>query len=255
MSFKNLTRKRLITALVTFAISSWAGTLSAFEDGLYSFKDFPNQYAVLLSEGDLYQGFIFSVDPDDGDWSQVRGSKIDASTVRISDIGRSKPRIKVFEATQGLNGVEARQVSCIDYPEGSGQCDEVFNESIPFQMVMPANGRFKAIFETQWGAKIAMFESNGVVAALFFEFGYSLADNSIVSAYTAKMGSDLLISDIVEVVAPANGDDEVTFDMVWQISDLDNPQLELILSNCSSNDEAIDCSEFDPFFSYVVKVF
>ena len=124
-----------------------------------------------------------------------------------------------------------------------------------FEMVMPANGQLKAIFETQWGAGIAMFESDGIVVSLFFEFGDNLADNSIVSAYTAKMDSELLISDIVEVVAPSNGDDEVAFDMVWQISDLGNPQMDIILSNCSNGGEAFDCSDLDSFFSQVVRVF
>lgn len=210
---------------------------------------------MLLSNGNLYQGFVFSTDPEDTEWDQIRGSRIDDATVRVSDIGRREGRIKIFEVKQASNGIESLQTSCIDYPDDSVECAGTSTEPFNFDMLMPANGQLKGIFETQWGARIAMFESDGVVVSLFFEFGNSLTDNTIVSAYMAKMDSELLVSDIVEFLAPSNGDDEVAFDMVWQISDLGNPQMEIILSNCSNGGEAFDCRDLDPFFSHVVRVF
>lgn len=208
---------------------------------------------MLLSNGDLYQGFVFSIDPQSTGWDQIRGSRIDDATVRVSEIGQG--HIKFFEVKQGANGEEALRTSCIDYPDDSGSCASTSIISFTFDMLMPANGQLKVIFETQWGTRIAMFESDGVVVSLVFEFGNNLTDNTIVSAYTGVIDSGLLISEIVEVVAPSNDDGEIEFEMTWQISDLGNPQMEVKLSDCSRDGQTIDCSALDPFFSQVVRVF
>ena len=255
MPTSKLARKVLLNTLAAFAFSSWTASSLAIEDGLYKFRDAPNTYAVMLSIGGLVEGFIFSIDPDDTWWDEVRGTKIDDTTTRVSDIGRGEGRIRFLELKQDSTNFVASSTSCVDYPEGSGVCDENLAAGLNFEMVMLADGQLKAIFETQWGARIAMFESDGIIVSLFFEFGNNLTENSIVSAYTAKLDTSLLISEIVQVVAPSNGDDEVVFNMVWQISDLVNPQMEIVLSNCSTGGEALDCSELDSFFSQVVRVF
>ena len=255
MQYRKFVRKSFLAALAALACVTWSGALSALEDGLYTFRGAPNQYVVLLSNGDLYQGFVFSANLEDTEWDQIRGSRIDDATVRVSDIGRREGRIKFFEVKQGVNGFEALRTSCIDYPDDSGECAGSSIGPFNYDMLMAANGQLKAIFETQWGARIAMFESDGVVVSLVFEFGNNLTDNTIVSAYTGVIDSGLLISEIVEVVAPSNDDGEVEFEMTWQISDLGNPQMEIKLSDCSRGGQTIDCSALDPFFSQVVRVF
>ena len=105
------------------------------------------------------------------------------------------------------------------------------------------------------GARFVIFESNDIVVALLFEFENTLSEQNIVSAYTAKIDSTLRISGIVEVVAPSNDDDEVRFTMEWQISDYDNPQFEILISDCSRAGAKIDCAELEPNRAYVTRVF
>ena len=53
MRYRKLVRKILLNTLAVFAFSSWAAASLAIEDGLYKFRDAPNTYAVILSNGNL----------------------------------------------------------------------------------------------------------------------------------------------------------------------------------------------------------
>ena len=254
----NLTKRAerpIFFTLVATALYLLSGAVFALEDGIYMFPETPNQYAVLLSRDNLYQGFAFSIDPEDSGWTEVSGSRTDESTVRLSSMTSGSGRVKFFEVKQTMNEQSLLQISCQELPSDNGECSYLPEEGLDFEMLMPVTGQLKGIFTTTWGARIVLFESNGVIAALFFEFGTDLSDNSIVSAYTARMDSDRRISDLVEVVAPANDDDELTFDLEWQVTNFDNPQLEFVLSNCALEEVEIDCIELEGLINPVARVF
>ena len=245
----------LFASVLTFATAMTSTQLLALEDGLYVFPEVPNQYGVVLSNGAMYQGFVFSIDPEDTGWDELIGSAVDSSTVRIIDGGVGGDRIKIFEVNETPNEIRVVQKACQDYPSDSGGCSPFPEEGLKLSMLIPANGQLKGIFATQWGARFVIFESDGIVVALFFEFDDTLSEKNIVSAYTANINSSRRISNITEVVAPYDEDDEFNFTMEWQISDFENPQLEVLISDCSSSGSAIDCAEIETYFTYVTRVF
>ena len=51
----------LFASVLTFATAMTSTQLLALEDGLYVFPEVPNQYGVVLSNGALYQGFVFQL--------------------------------------------------------------------------------------------------------------------------------------------------------------------------------------------------
>ena len=245
----------LFASVLTLVATLTSTQLLALEDGLYVFPEVPNQYGVVLSNGAIYQGFVFSIDPEDTGWDELIGSAVDSSTVRIIDGGVGDDRIKIFEVNETPNDIRVVQKACRDYPDNSGGCSPFPEEGLKFSMLMPANGQLKGIFATQWGARFVIFESDGIVVALSFESEDTLSEKNIVSAYTANINSSLRISNITEVVAPYDEDDEFNFTMEWQISDFENPQLEVLISDCSSSGSAIDCAEIETYLTYVTRVF
>lgn len=247
--------KALLAAMLSLISAITSTQLFALDDGLYIFPEIPNQYGVVLSKGALYQGFVFSIDPEDTGWDELVGSAVDSSTVRIIDGGVGDDRIKIFEINEAPNDIRVVQKACQDYPDNSGGCSPLPEEGLKMSMLMPANGQMKGIFATQWGARFVIFESDAIVVALGFEFEDTLSEKSIVSAFTANINSSRRISNITQVVAPSNDDDQVNFKMEWQISDFENPQMEILISDCSRSDSAIDCAEIEPYFTYVTRVF
>lgn len=254
IQWKNI-HNAFLAAMLSLVAALTSTQLLALEDGLYIFPDIPNQYGVVLSNGAIHRGYVFSIDPEDTGWDELVGSAIDSSTLRIIDNGVGNDRIKIFEINETPNDIRVFQKVCLEYPDNSGGCSPFPEEGLKFSMLMPANGQLKAIFATQWGARFVIFESDGIVVALSFEFADTLTEENLVSAYTANINSSRRISNITEVVAPSNDDDEVNFTMEWQISDYENPQMEILISDCSSSGSAIDCADLEHYFTYITRIF
>ena len=240
--------KKALVALTLSLICQFA--FAEIKDGIYSFPG-TDGYLLHLSNGDTSTTYIFT---QRGNWRSMRGSKV-GDNYQIADLVEGE--LKAFEVAESPSGLAIERLYCTSYPDmDPTACDE-FNTPAATPVYLATEG-LKAIYRTQFGADIALFESNDTVVFMLFELGDSTSLQTILGGYTARKAEGLRITDINSVFeTDPGGAVDITFDI--QISDLENPQAEFVNYTCDSFDGS-DISQFcaeieETFFDKLVRVF
>ena len=195
------------------------------DDGIYVIPEF-DAYAVVLSNGDIVQGYLFSLD---GKWNTINGSRV-GDTIEFVEI--SKHDIAGMKAFGGPLGATVEQLYCNPWPDNDPEGCKERQKSFRAFPVLKANGTLKAIYQTQYGADLVLFESDGIAVIVSFEMGSTTADKTWIGAYTATISEDLAIFNIEAVVESDDSDGEVKLSFEAQISDRLNPQAEFRNFTC-----------------------
>lgn len=243
-------KKLLLAALLTTLphLSS-----AQVEDGIYVIPKF-DAYGVILTNNNVVRGYTFSLR---GFWSEIRGSRIDDVIELVELTDKDIASIKV---TGGVLGATIEPIYCSPFPLDGDGCQD---ESGPLRAlpILKATGSLKAIYQTQWGANLVVFESDGIAVILIFEYGNSTSrdDQEWIGAYTASISDDLAIFDIAAVVESEESDGEVKISFEVQISDRVNPQAEFRDFQCEVTEKDTlndDCEEIEKsYFSKLIRTF
>jgi hypothetical protein len=236
---------RLITLFAAFLVTSNA--FSQVKDGIYSIPEMPGFYAVHLSNGDLRRFYTFSTS---GDWYKYEGSQVNQETIAALTNTEINEGIAIRISPTGFDG---QTKYCL--PSTHEACDGIdLSETTAGTTVLLSTGQLKAIFKSQWGAEIVVFDSGGIAIILVFEKALGDDPYTAIGAYTATLGEELLISNITTVVESDTADSTgLVFDM--KISDLTNPQASFQNINCSIAD-AETCENFRKvYFSQLIRIF
>jgi len=242
-------KKIVLAALMTFYAQFAHAELA---DGIYVIPEV-DAYAVVLSNGDIVQGYIFSLD---GNWTTINGNRV-GDTIEFVDI--SKNDIAGFKVSGGPLGVTVEQLYCNPWPYNDPDGCKWRLKSFRAFPVLKANGTLKAIYQTQYGADLVLFESDGIAVIVSFEMGNTTADKTWIGAYTASISDDLAIFNIEAVVESDDSDGEVILSFEAQISDRINPQAEFRNFTCevTKNDTQGEPCEMiqSKYFSKLIRKF
>jgi len=157
-------------------------------------------------------------------------------------------------------GATIESIYCNPFPTDGGGCED---DPGPFRAlpVLKATGSLKAIYQTQYGADLVIFESDGIAVILSFEGGNQKAatDNQWLGAYTASISDDLAIFNIEAVVESEDTEEEVKISFEAQISDRLNPQAEFRNFQCEVTEKDTlndDCDKIEKnYFSKLIRTF
>lgn len=223
------------------------------EDGIYVIPEL-DAYSVILTNNNVVRGYVFSLT---GFWSEIRGSRID-DFIELAEV--TEYDIAATKVTGGVLGATIESIYCNPFPIDGGGCED---DSGPFRAlpVLKATGSLKAIYQTQYGADLVVFESDGIAVILSFEGGNQKAatENQWIGAYTASISDDLAIFNIEAVVESEESDGEVEITFEAQISDRLNPQAEFRNFQCEVTEKDIlndDCDKIEKnYFSKLIRTF
>jgi hypothetical protein len=223
------------------------------EDGIYVIPEL-DAYSVILTNNNVVRGYLFSLR---GFWSEIRGSRI-GDVIELVEVTDSD--IAAIKVTGGVLGATIESVYCNPFPLDGGGCED---DSGPFRAlpVLKATGALKAIYQTQYGANLVVFESDGIAVILSFEYGDSTSrdDQEWIGAYTANISDDLAIFNIEAVVESEDSDGEVEISFEAQISDRINPQAEFRNFQCEVTEKDTlndDCEKIQKnYFSKLIRTF
>lgn len=223
------------------------------EDGIYVIPEV-DAYSVVLSNNNVVRGYIFNVS---GYWSRFSGSRT-GDVVEIVEVSESD--VEARRITGGGLGAKIEHIFCNPFPlDGEGcQNSTDTRSALP---VLRATSALKAIYRTQYGADLVIFDSDGIAVVLFFEGGSQTGstDQSWIGAYTASIGNDLAIFDFETVVESDESDGEVEIRFELQISDLENPQAQFRNFQCEVTEKDTlndDCDEIEKsYFSKLIRIF
>jgi hypothetical protein len=232
------------------------------DDGIYVIPDI-NAYALILSQGNLAKFYIFWLD---GRWTTGDGSRV-GDVIKLAQV--TDKDVAAVEMAPGPLGATIEQLYCNPYPEGSTQgCDDDPDGRQAAIPVLKANGMLKAIYQTQWGADVVVFENDEIGVLLLFEYGSSTSDPAWLGAYTAAIDKDLQISDLEVVVESDASDDErkwfgglpsVTTRFTVQIDNSIDQQASFTNFSCKieGNESAADlCEQMkEKYFSTLIRKF
>jgi len=243
-------KKFLLAALLTaLPYISYAQV----EDGIYVIPEL-NAYTVILTNNNVVRGYLFSLS---GFWSEVRGSRI-GDVIELAEV--TEFDIAAVKISAGVLGATIESIYCNPFPPDGGGCED---DPGPFRAlaVLKATGSLKAIYQTQYGADLVIFESDGIAVILSFEGGNQKAatDNQWLGAYTANISDDLAIFNIEAVVESEESDGEVEISFEAQISDRLNPQAEFRNFQCEVTEKDTlndDCDKIEKnYFSKLIRTF
>jgi hypothetical protein len=223
------------------------------EDGIYVIPEL-DAYSVILTNNNVVRGYLFSLR---GFWSEIRGSRID-DVIELTEV--TEYDISAIKVTGGVLGATIEPIYCNPFPLYGDGCQD---ESGPLRAlpVLKATGTLKAIYQTQYGADLVVFESDGIAVILSFEGGDQKAatDNQWIGAYTASISDDLAIFNIEAVVESEESDGEVEITFEAQISDRINPQAEFRNFQCEVTEKYTlndDCEKIEKnYFSKLIRTF
>jgi len=226
-------------------------------DGIYVVPG-ANVYSAVISNGDIIKGYLFSL--EDGRWETISGSRIGDTVEFVSNRDTDTAAAKVVG---GPLGVTTEYIYCTPdrngLVENSEGCKYRSTTPIKSLPVIKANGALKAIYTTQWGADMLLFDSDGIAVILIFENGDD--DRAWIGAYTASISDDLAIFNLETVVETDSEDDEddVLLSFELQLSDLINPQASFANVTCeeiNSDDQGLTCDQLaEVYLSKLVRVF
>ena len=100
-------KKIVLAALMTFYAQFAHAELA---DGIYVIPEV-DAYAVVLSNGDIVRGYIFSLD---GNWTTINGNRV-GDTIEFVEI--SKHDIAGLKVSGGPLGVTVEQLYCNPWPD------------------------------------------------------------------------------------------------------------------------------------------
>ena len=243
-------KKFLLAALLTALphISS-----AQVEDGIYVIPEL-DAYSVILTNNNVIRGYLFSLR---GFWSEIRGSRVD-DIIELAEV--TEFDIAATRVTVSVLGATIESIYCNPFPLDGGGCED---DPGPFRAlpVLKATGSLKAIYQTQYGADLVIFESDGIAVILTFEGGNQKAatDNQWIGAYTASISDDLAIFNIEAVVESEDTEEEVKISFEAQISDRLNPQAEFRNFQCEVTEKDTlndDCDKIEKnYFSKLIRTF
>ena len=243
-------KKFLLAALLTaLPYISYAQV----EDGIYVIPEL-NAYTVILTNNNVVRGYLFSLS---GFWSEVGGSRI-GDVIELAEV--TEFDIAAVKISGGVLGATIEAIYCNPFPTDGDGCED---DPGPFRAlpVLKATGSLKAIYQTQYGADLVIFESDGIAVILSFEGGNQKAatDNQWLGAYTASISDDLAIFNIEAVVESEDTEEEVKISFEAQISDRLNPQAEFKNFQCEvieKNTLNDDCDKIEKnYFSKLIRTF
>ena len=216
-------KKTLLAALIALATTVSQAQVG---DGIYVLPE-SNAYALKLSYGDLVRFYAFSLG---GNWTVMEGSDT-GSTIEVAE--RTTNDFAGAEISGSILGGQISSLYCNPYPDDTGYVCEEGPENPKLLPVLKATGSLKAIYQTQWGADLVIFESDGIGVVVIFEHGENTSDRSWIGAYTATISDDLTILNIETVVESDTSDGEYNLGFQLQIRDRVNPQAEFVTFTCS----------------------
>lgn len=223
------------------------------EDGIYVIPEI-NAYSVILTNNNVVRGYIFGLS---GIWSELQGSRID-DVIEIVEVTESE--IAATKITGGVLGATIETMYCNPLPLDGGGCEDD-RGTLRAMPVLKATGSLKAIYQTQYGANLVIFESDGIAVILVFEGGNQKAatDNKWIGAYTASISDDLAIFNIQAIVESEESVGEVEIRFEAQISDRINPQTEFRNFQCKVTEKDTlndDCDKIEKsYFSKLIRKF
>jgi len=242
-------KKIVLAALITFSAQL---AYAKVDDGIYVIPEL-DAYVVALSNGDIVQGYLFSLD---GNWTTINGSRV-GDTIEFVEI--SKHDIAGLKVSGGPLGVTVEQLYCNPWPDNDPDGCKERQKSFRAFPVLKANGTLKAIYQTQYGADVVLFESDGIAIIVSLEMGNTTSDRTWIGAYTASIDDELAIFNIEAVVESEDSDGEVILGFELQISDRLNPQAEFSNFSCeiTENDTQGDTCERtkSTYFSKLIRKF
>lgn len=218
------------------------------QDGIYSFNEM-NAYLIHLTRGDTTRAYIFSLG---GQWRTMHGSVV-GDTVELADLQEDKLfGIKLSGVPAGLS---IESLYCINYPAMDSEgCGGLPPLATP---IYKATDGLKAVYRTQWGSEIAVFESNDTVLVFTFDLGEIATDRLGIAASTASKTDNLLIRDLTSVYE-SNPNSVVKIKYDLQISSSQNPQAEFVNFTCEAlegADPQACVGMKDTLFSKLIRVF
>ena len=243
-------KKFLLVALIT-ALPHLSN--AQVEDGIYVIPEL-DAYSVILTNNNVVRGYTFSLR---GYWNEIRGSRI-GDVIELVEV--TDKEIGSTKVTDGVLGATIEIIYCNPLPLDGDGCQDIFGtlRALP---VLKATGSLKAIYQTQYGANLVVFESDGIAVILSFEGGDQKAatDNQWIGAYTANISDDLAIFNIEAVVESEESDGEVKISFEAQISDRVNPQAEFRNFQCEVTEKDTlndDCDKIEKnYFSKLIRTF
>lgn len=222
------------------------------EDGIYVVPEIDG-YGVFLTNNNVVRGFLFSLS---GYWREVNGSRVGDV---IEFAGVKDNEIEASRITSDVLGATVEPIYCNPFPLDGDGCQDV--RPLRALPVLKATGSLKAIYRTQYGADLVVFESDGIAVILSFEGGNQKAatENQWIGAYTASISDDLAIFNIEAVVESEDTEESVEITFEAQISDRVNPQAEFRNFQCAVIDKEIqndDCDKIEQnYFSKLIRTF
>ena len=251
VEFEGTSMKKFILAVLLAALPHLSN--AQVEDGIYVIPEI-NAYSVVLTNNNVVRGYLFSVS---GYWSRFSGSKT-GDVVEIVEVSESD--VEARRITGGGLGAKIEHIFCNPFPLDDEGCQNSTDtrSALP---VLRATSALKAIYKTQYGADLVIFDSGGIAVILFFESGNQTAatDQSWIGAYTASIGDDLAIFDFETVVESDESDGGVEVRFELQISDLENPQAVITNFQCEiieKDTENENCGEIEKnYFSKLIRTF
>ena len=252
-------KKLLFAAFIIF--KSQLG-YSQVSDGIYVIPAL-DAYALLVSQGNLAKFYLFWLD---GRWTTGDGSRV-GDSLHLAQV--TDKDVAALKVTGGGLGATIEQLYCNPYPEDSiGGCDDDPVGVLTAIPVLKANGALKAVYQTQWGADVVVFDSDGIAVMLLFEYGSNTSDRAWIGAYTAELNNDLTISDLTVVVEADvsdqkrmwfGGDSAVSTRFTIQINNLLEQQAEVGDFVCSisgrDSSEKICAEMKEKYFSSFIRKF
>jgi hypothetical protein len=192
-----------------------------------------------------------------GSWREVNGSRI-GDVIEFANVMDNK--IEASRITRDVLGATVAPIYFNPFPLDGDGCQDVSGplRALP---VLKATGSLKAIYQTQYGANLVVFESDGIAVILSFEYGDSTSsdDQEWIGAYTASISDDLAIFNIEAVVESEESDGEVEITFEAQISDRINPQAEFRNFQCKVTEKDTlndDCEKIEKnYFSKLLRTF
>lgn len=247
-----MTIKTSLALLILLVLTSLS---YAQTDGIYVSPQLNNTYALQVTYGDLARIYAFKLDNANPWWSRWEGynngGSVELSTSSFDII----EGIQVSGSDLGLatTGLYCNTTS----EEYEGKCDGLESDAT-FIPVLKATSAFKAIYRTQWGAELAIFESNGLAVGIIFEKnGEDTAPTGAyyyVGAFRAKISDEYLLSKFKLIVeTDADGDDDISFEI--KINDLSTMQAEFVNVTCISG-KTDKCNYLEEnYFSKLIRIF
>ena len=252
------TKRHGVITMKKFLLAALLTTLphlshAQVEDGIYVVPEI-DSYGVILTNNKVIRGYLFNLS---GSWREINGSRV-GDAIEFANVMDNE--IEAGRITSDVLGATIESIYCNPFPLDGGGCEDDRGplRALP---ILKATGSLKAIYQTQYGANLVVFESDGIAVILSFEYGDSTSrdDQEWIGAYTANISDDLAIFNIEAVVESEDSDGEVEISFEAKISDRINPQAEFINFQCEVTEKDTlndDCEKIEKnYFSKLIRIF